>query len=141
VAEQTIDFAGVRTVSIDGQDLSKLVVDDVRVWERYEEIESYQAWVTSGYTTNVPAGASKLSRPSYMYRADGYAYWNGNRVSSSQYEKVGQRYEYWITGNGDNGSSQHQYGYYAIRRKAYSYYTDTSHYETRYRTVVKYYPS
>jgi hypothetical protein len=143
VAEQTIDFAGVRTVSINGQDVSKVMINDLRVWERYEEIEPYQVWITSGYTTNVPAGPVYTSKPSYWVWVNNnntssrVHYWGGNIVSSSQYEAAGSRFI--VQKQNDNGGVD--YYWYGIRRKAYSYYTDTSHYETRYRTVIKYYPS
>ena len=47
---QIVDFSQINTINHNGIDISKLVLNGTRLWERYEIDEVYQEWVESGYT-------------------------------------------------------------------------------------------
>jgi len=47
---QIVDFSQIKTINHNGIDISKLVINGTRLWERYEIDEVYQEWVESGYT-------------------------------------------------------------------------------------------
>jgi hypothetical protein len=60
MAIQNIDLTTLRTVTIDGSDISKLILDSKNLWERKLETEEYTEYISSGYsatrTVNVHSG-------------------------------------------------------------------------------------
>lgn len=140
---QSFDLSGVTTITHNGADVSKLMLDNVRIWERYQTTQ--QVWVSSGYYQTAWVHIATHADNNVFW------YWNGNHgygwwairgygidihlvVGGSPRYQNGYKF---VTGSSWWSSSN---GFYKARVHVYNQqnqWVDTSHWESQ--TVTAYY--
>lgn len=148
---QSFDLSGVTHVQLNGVDCPKLMLNGVRIWERYTATR--QVWVTSGYSSTgwVTRGTRGGSRSEYYYRNTNNPYhtlYNNGTLGPSVYQNTNNTTWYvgsWrfvrhgshsIYSQSKNGT-RHWYYAYDVQESVTSW-VDTSAYQTENYTAYYY---
>jgi len=148
---QTVDFSQIKTINYDGVDISKLVLNGTRLWERYEIDEVYQEWVESGHdgkvieTVGLWYGKSSdrwtyLSGSSHLVQYQSDDYWTSQfpiiEINGGVFINTG----FFFLERGDLYDVQNSYSRYKVRRVVVSdKWIDTSHNVEKTRKKTMYY--
>jgi len=147
---QTIDFSQIKTISHSGIDISKLILNDTRIWERYEIDEVYEEWVEDGYE-----GKKINSLGGWLY-SEGGSEWlidnfgnenirlNGVLVTGVNTSRVNGEYlasaHGFLFKRGDFQRYTSSFDYYDLRKVVVSnQWIDTSHNVEKTRKKTMYY--
>ena len=114
---QSFDLSGVTTITHNGADVNKLMLDGVRIWERYTATR--QVWVSSGYSSTswTTKGSNSGSTASW--------YLNSNTGNSfSNVSGVGPSYSTWGFSSGTTTLTSGSWRF--VRAGQYKYYKTNS---------------
>jgi len=149
---QSFDLSTITTLELDGADCSKLMLDGVRIWERYTAYQD--VWVTSGYNSTSWGNGWTMWNYNhfYMHNAESYGHtlvrWNyQNDTSYPQLDSP------WIPGHPTvwygwgykfvRGAKKHEFSsgskrYELTRYEEVTTWVDTSHWESQSYTAYYY---
>lgn len=162
MATQQIDFSAIQTIKKNGVDVTKIILDGTRRWERYIVQEVYQVWVESGENRTVAVNETLTSYSTYSQGQMGSTLGNASFMVYFRSSYVGQylyykgkymgRTSHWtdvthtvgtlnFVKNAGWASSWNGTGYYAGIRVTgtTTQWVDTSHYEDRTRDKTVYF--
>lgn len=149
---QSFDLSGVTTITYNGEDVSKLMLDGVRIWERYTATQ--QVWVSSGYTESYwlnrghhPQSFS-YGENSGWYPTSYYYYWSANHgtgwtISQTDYgtgwstQQRGNT-KYWKSSFQWGAANGNQDRYYMAYATLETRWVDTSSWQTQSYTAYYY---
>lgn len=90
MATQQIDFSTIQTIRKNGVDITKIILDGTRRWERYVVQEVYQVWVESGENQTVAVNETLTNYAKYSRGQMGSTLGNASFMVYFNHSYVGQ---------------------------------------------------